>query len=99
MIFLVNRLLDDVIAATETTIIVSTPACKVDLEISLAICSYYRNLIELLSGEEKDDVKTVLGNNCTSPHWNKTRTDSIRYNIMRLPTAHLIAALKLKKTH
>ena len=90
-----NRLLDDVIA--ETTIIVSTPACKVDLEISLAICSYYRNLIELHSGEEKDDVKTVLGNNCTPPHWNKTRTDSIRYNIMRLPTAHLIAALKLKK--
>ena len=57
----------------------------------------YTNLIELLSGEEKDDVKTVLGNNCTPPHWSKTRTDSIRYNIMRLPTAHLIAALKLKK--
>ena len=57
----------------------------------------YTNLIELLSGEEKDDVKTVLGNNCTPPHWSKTRTDPIRYNIMRLPTAHLIAALKLKK--
>ena len=68
-----------------------------DLEISLAICSYYRNLIELLSGEVKDDVKTVLGNNCTPPHWNKTRTYSIRYNIMPVPTAHLLAALKLKK--
>lgn len=68
-----------------------------DLEISLAICSYYRNLIELLSGEVKDDVKTVLGNNCTLPHWNKTRTYSIRYNIMPVPTAHLLAALKFKK--